>query len=136
MQQLLYKEEVYAIVGAAMEVYNVLGPGFLEAVYQEALEVELADRRIPFRPQPELPVYYKGRQLRKYFVGDLLAFDSILIEIKAIDSLSSREFSQLINQLKAGGIRLGLLINFGAAKNLQWKRIVFSDGKHNTTTNK
>ena len=129
MTELLYKNEVYAIIGAAMDVYNELGPGFLEAVYQEALEIELAARQIPFVPQPELPVFYKGQALRKYYVADFLAFSKIILEIKALSHLSSNEESQLLNQLKATCLEVGLLINFGAPNDLEWKRRAYTKNR-------
>jgi GxxExxY protein len=124
--ELLYKDEVYAIVGAAMEVYNTLGPGFLEAVYQEAFEIELTERDIPFESQQELLILYKGRQLRKTYLADIVAFGKIIVELKALDCLTSREEAQLLNYLKATGLELGVLINFGAAGKLEWKRMIKS----------
>jgi len=122
MSELLFKDEVYNIIGAAMAVYNELGPGFLEAVYQEALQFELTERKIPFLPQVEIPVYYKSNQLKKYYVADFLIYGNIIVEIKAQDSLTSHDEAQLINQMKAINKEVGLLINFGAAKHLEWKR--------------
>ena len=126
MPELLYKDEVYAIIGAAMEVYNVLGPGFLEGVYQEALEIELAERGIPFEPQKELRITYKQRALKKTYAADFLVFDKIIVEIKAIDRLTSREEAQLLNYLKATKMLVGVLINFGGANSLEWKRMVLT----------
>lgn len=128
MVDLLFKEEVYAIIGAAIEVHRVLGCGFLEAIYQEALEIELTERQIDFVPQKELSVYYKNRLLRKTYITDFVAFDKIIIEVKAINNLSNLEESQLINYLKATNFELGLLINFGASK-LPWRRMVNSRQK-------
>ena len=125
MTELLLKDEVYAIVGAAMEVHNVLGCGFLEAVYQEALEIELGKRNIPNIPQKKLPIYFKDNLLKKTYVVDYIAFEKIVIEIKALIHLSSLEEAQLLNYVKAGDYELGLLINFGA-ESLQWKRMVLS----------
>ena len=124
MAELLYKQEVYSIIGAAFEVYNELGTGFLEAVYQEALEAEFALRKIPFIPQQEIQVKYKGKPLKKSYIADLVAFGKVLIEIKAIDRLTTREYSQVINYLKATGFELGLIINFGFQKDLEWKRLI------------
>ena len=126
MIDLLYKEEVYAIVGSAMEVYNQLGPGFLEAVYQEALEIEFAERGIPHRPQAELPISYKGRTLKKSYIADFLTFDSVVVEIKAQGSLTSHDEAQVINELKASGLEVGVLLNFGARSKLEWKRKVLT----------
>jgi GxxExxY protein len=123
---LLFKDEVYAIVGAAMEVYNVLGPGFLEAVYQEALEIELGDRSIPFEAQKDLRIIYKTRQLKKLYTPDFLVFGKIVVEIKAIDGLTSPNEAQLLNYLKATKMPVGILINFGSADRLDWKRMVLT----------
>ena len=126
MAELLLKEEVYAVVGAAMEVYNQLGPGFLEAVYQEAMELELADRAIPFEAQKEVTITYKKRVLRKRYVADLVAYQSLLVELKALQQLTGVEEAQLLNCLKASALPVGVIINFGSAPNLQWKRMVFT----------
>lgn len=119
MTELLCKEEVYAVVGAAMEVYNELGSGFLEAVYQEALGIELTMRAIPFEAQKELAIFYKGRHLKKTYVADFVTFDKVIIEIKAIDRLTSGDEGQLLNYLSATGLQVGVLINFGAKSNLE-----------------
>jgi GxxExxY protein len=124
MTELLYKEEVFTIVGAAIEVYNVLGTGFLEPVYQEALALEFTARNIPFEEQTALPIFYKGRLLRKTYVADYIVLGKIIVEIKSIDHLASREEAQLLNYLKATGLELGVLINFGAVGKLEWKRMV------------
>ncbi len=124
MTELLLKEEVYAIIGAAIEVHRVLGPGFLEPVYQEAMEIELADRQTPFEAQKALVIYYKGRRLEKEYRADFVCFDQIIVEIKAADELTGRDEAQLLNYLKATGFRVGLLINFGSHGRLEWKRFV------------
>ncbi|MBS1249994.1 MAG: hypothetical protein MAG431_01583 [Chloroflexi bacterium] len=126
MVDLLYKLEVYNVIGAAMEVYNTLGPGFFEAVYQEALEIELEKRGIPFSPQYAIHISYNGVQLRTSYRADFLAYEKIIIEIKALDQLTSREEAQLLNYLKATGIKVGVLINFGAEGELEWERKVFT----------
>lgn len=126
MVELLFKDEVYTLIGAAMDVYNELGSGFLEPVYQEAFELELLTRNIPIVPQKELTIKYKEQLLKKTYVADLVAYGEIIVEIKALERLSSREESQLINYLKATGMQLGLLINFGAKNGLEWKRMVNS----------
>ncbi len=122
MTDLLFKDEAYAIVGAAIEVYNQLGPGFLEAVYQEALEIELTERGIPFVPQKELRILYKGQPLKKTYISDLTCCEKIIVELKAIDRLTGKDTAQLLNYLKATGLRLGLLINFGNSEKLEWER--------------
>ncbi len=124
MTQLLLKDEVYSIIGAAIEVHRELGEGFLEAVYQEALELELECRHIPFAAQKPLPIYYKGRRLKKEYVADLVCYDQVIVELKALDRLSTKEESQILNYLKATGLRVGLLINFGSTGQLEWKRRV------------
>lgn len=124
MDELLYKNEVYAIVGAAIDVHRELGFGYLEEVYQEALEIELEARGIPFRPQQELHIYYKGRQLRKKYRCDFYCYDKIIVEIRAIERLTSQDEAQLLNYLKTTKCELGVLINFGAKRKLDWIRRV------------
>ena len=126
MDELVLREEVYAVVGAAIEVHRELGAGFLEAVYQEAMERELSARGIVFQSQRELVIQYKGQPLGKSYVCDLLCFDKVLVELKAMDRLTGREEAQLINYLKAAGLPVGLLINFGAHGKLEWRRLVKS----------
>lgn len=124
-RELFLKDEVYAVVGAAIEVSNVLGAGFLEAVYQEALALELKDRRIPFVEQPTLGVSYKGSKLAKAYIPDFLCFDQLIVEIKALNKLSSNEEAQLLNYMKASGMQVGVLLNFGSPR-LEWKRMVLT----------
>jgi GxxExxY protein len=121
---LLLKDEVYAIAGAAMEVYNHLGPGFLEAVYHEAMEIELTTRQVAHVSRQALPVYYKGQQLKKQYEADLICYEQIIVELKALDRLSGKEEAQLLNYLKATGLRVGVLLNFGSPGKLEWKRMV------------
>jgi len=121
MTKLLYKDEVYALVGAAMEVHNTLGHGFLEAVYQEALEIEYKARGLPVVAQQPFLIDYKGRILKKTYIADFVAYDKIIVEIKALSHLTSLEEAQVMNYLKASGLQVGLLINFGT-KQLEWKR--------------
>jgi GxxExxY protein len=121
---LLLKHEVYAVVGAAIEVHRELGPGFLEAVYQEALERELTTRDVPFKSQWHLTIAYKGEPLTKLYVADLVCFDQIIVELKAVDRLSGVDAAQLLNYLKATRLRVGILINFRSPSRLEWKRLV------------
>ena len=121
---LLLKNEVFAIVGAAMEVHHELGPGFLEAVYQEAMEVELEERGIPFSAQKNLPIWYKERPLKKEYFSDLHCYGQIIVELKALDRLGGKEQSQLLNYLHASRSAVGLVINFGSHGQLEWKRYV------------
>lgn len=133
MTELLLKDEVYKLVGAAMAVYNELGPGFLEAVYQEAYEIELADGDIPFVAQHELLIQYKGRLLRKTYRADVVGYEQVIVELKAISQLTEYDEAQLLNSLKATSFEVGLLINFGARERLEWKRMVRS---HDHPSNK
>jgi GxxExxY protein len=122
--ELVYNEEAYAVIGACFEVYNDKGSGFLEAVYQECLELELQMRGIPFQPQAELALGYKGRPLKQRYFPDFLCFGKIILEIKAVSDLADEHRAQLHNYLKATGCRLGLLVNFGHPGKLQYERIV------------
>ncbi len=124
MVELVLKDEVYAVVGAAMEVHRELGAGFLEAVYQEAMEIELEDRGIPFESQRSFEIHYKNTKLHKEYFADLVCFSKIIVELKALERLSSKEESQILNYLKASSLRVGLLINFGSHGKLEWKRFV------------
>ena len=124
MAELLFKNEVYAIIGAAMEVYNYLGPGFSEAFYQEALEIEVQSRNIPNDSQKDIFIHYKGQKLKNFFKPDFICYEKVIVEIKAMDRLTTREEAQLLNYLKATDMPVGVLINFGADKNLEWKRMV------------
>ena len=126
MTDLLYKDEVYAIVGAAMDVYNDLGPGFLENVYQEAMEIEVESRKIPAKPGQEIHIKYKGRELKKFYIADIICYEKIVVELKAMEKLTLREEGQLINYLKATGLKVGILINFGHYPSLEWKRLIFT----------
>jgi GxxExxY protein len=115
--------QTHAIIGAAMEVHNELGPGFLESVYQKALIRELYVRGIPVKAEMELAVYYKGEPLGANFRVDLLCYHEVVVELKAIRTLSSADEAQLIHYLTATGMRRGLLLNFGGER-LQYKRRV------------
>jgi GxxExxY protein len=118
-------KKTYAIIGAAMEVHKELGSGFLEAVYQEALEKEFINQGIPHNSQPAVKIYYKNQPLNKTYQPDFICFDDIIVEIKAMDKLSGVEHAQIINYLKATELKVGLLINFGS-KSLEHKRFVYS----------
>lgn len=119
---LLLKEEVYAVVGATIEVHRVLGAGFLEAVYQEAFEIELLNRGVPFAAQAELGIVYKSTKLKKTYIADILAYNKIVVELKALDRLTGREEAQILNYLKVTHFAVGVLINFGSLAKLEWKR--------------
>ena len=125
-------DQTYQIIGAALEVHRELGCGFLEAVYQEAMEIELGGRKIPFYPQTELPVFYKGRKLKTPYRADLLCHNSIIVELKALTRLGDLELAQILNYLKAAKHERGLLINFGA-KSLEYRRNVWAEGYAKTS---
>jgi len=113
----------YKIIGAAMEVHRQLGCGFLEPIYQEAFALELKTRDIPYSRELKFPVSYKGQRLQNHYRPDFICSDSVIVELKALSSLSSVEDSQLINYLKVTGYHTGLLLNFGA-RSLQQRRFV------------
>ena len=122
--ELIFKDEVYSIMGAAMDVHRELGSGFLESVYQEALEMELTRRQIPFESLKPIKIIYKGRTLNKEFVADLICYGKIIVELKAQENLSGKEEAQVLNYLKATGIKVAVVINFGSHPKLEWKRLV------------
>ena len=119
-------ERTYRIIGAAMEVHKEMGSGFLEAVYQEALDMEFRSQGMPYKSQPIIDIFYKEKLLEKKYQPDFICFDEIIVEIKALRQLSGTEESQIINYLKATGFKVGLLINFGA-KSLEYKRFVYNE---------
>jgi GxxExxY protein len=125
MTELIFKDEVFAIIGAGIEVHKELGSGFLEPVYQEELEIESRARGLPFSAQQSLQIYYKGNLLKKEYIPDFIFFEKIIVEIKALDQLSGKEEAQVLNYLKVTGYKVGLLINFGSRGKLEWKRLVF-----------
>jgi len=119
---LLYKQLAYDVIGAAMEVHSVLGPGFPEGVYQAAFEQELSLRNIPFVAQQHVQVAYKGTVIADYYLN-LVVDGKIDVELKAVSELAPVHQSQVLSYLKASKLRLGLLINFGGTR-LHYKRIV------------
>ena len=114
MEPLLYAEETYAIRGAIFEVYREMGSGFLEPVYQECLEMEFNHRNLPYYPQRELKLTYKGDELIQTYKPDFVCFGKIIVELKAVKEFAPDHEAQLHNYLKATGFRLGLLVNFGS----------------------
>lgn len=122
MTELLHKAETYKIIGCAMEVHSSLGSGFLEAVYHEALAIEFERKEIPFKQEQKLEIYYKEQTLSKYYIADFICDDKIIIEIKATKEIAGIDEAQVINYLKATGLKIGLLINFGA-ESLEYKRL-------------
>ena len=121
---LLYSEQTYAINGAAFQVYNTLGYGFLEAVYQEALEIEFKKRGIPYEREKELKITYNDIELKQTYKADFICFGKIIVELKAVSSIEDVHRSQVYNYLHATGYRLGLLLNFGCANGLEKERII------------
>ena len=121
---LIYEKESYAIIGAAQEVHAVLGCGFLEGVYQEALAIEFEKRIIPFEKEKNLEIRYKDHIINKKYVADFICYQKIILETKALNLLNSEHEAQVLNYLKATGLKLGILINFGE-KSLKFKRLVF-----------
>ena len=121
---IIHKEESYKVVGAAFKVYNNLGPGFLEAVYQEALEIEFQKQGIPYEREKELKIYYDGVELKQTYKADFVCFGKIIVELKAVSTLDDAHRSQIYNYLHATNFKLGLLLNFGCPDELEYERIV------------
>ncbi len=120
---LIYKEESFKIIGCAMKVHAELGPGFLESVYHEAMEIMLQIEGIPYRHEPNVTVEFMGRTLHRVHIPDFTCYDKIVVELKAQDALIGINRAQTISYLKASKYKLGLLINFGA-EHLQFERLV------------
>ena len=121
---IVYREESYAIMGACFEVYTEKGCGFLEAVYQESLEIEFGLQNLPCCAQVPLKLAYKGRPLKQRYVPDFICHDKIVLELKAVSQLADDHRAQVHNQLRATGHKLGLLVNFGHQPKLEYERIV------------
>ena len=119
---LLYKDESYKIIGAAMEVHRVLGCGFTEPVYQEALEKEFVMRNIPYIREKELTINYKGIKLSKTFKVDFLCYNKIILELKSVKEFADEHYAQIYNYIKASNLDLGILMNFGTLS-LEYERI-------------
>lgn len=124
MSDVIYREESYRIVGACFEVYREKGCGFLEAVFQECMELELASQGIPYSPHPLLGLEYKGKPLRQTYSPDLICYDRIVVELKAVSKLADEHRAQVHNYLRATGHKLGLLVNFGHFPKIEFERIV------------
>jgi GxxExxY protein len=118
-------QETHQVIGAAMAVHNQLGCGFLEAVYHEALEIEFRKNNIPYQKEKKLAVYYAGQLLNTSYRVDFICYDSIIVELKAIQKLSNLEYAQVINYMKSSALTKSLLINFGNTR-LQYKRLVLN----------
>lgn len=123
---LLYKEEAFQIMGACMAVYKDKGHGFVEPVYQECMEIEFQHQRINFQSQLMLPLSYRGRTLKSTYIPDFICFGKVIVELKAVKNLMDEHRAQVLNYLKASGMQLGLLVNFGHYPGLEWERIVLT----------
>ena len=122
-EKIIYKEECYAIQGAIFEVYREMGHGFLEAVYQECLLKELQSRQVPFTAQPILRLSYKEQPLEQAYRPDFVCYDRIILELKAVKNIAPEHKAQVINYLKATGVKLGLPVNFGAYPKAEVSRL-------------
>ena len=125
MNNILYKSESYNIIGACMEVHKQLGHGFLENIYQEALELEFMKRDIPYVREEKIEVYYKEYTLKQFYIADFICHGNIIVELKALTALETSHTAQVINYLKSTDLELGLLVNFGE-RSLQYKRLALS----------
>ncbi|HMP76632.1 MAG TPA: GxxExxY protein [Kiritimatiellia bacterium] len=124
MSKLLFESETFRILGAGFTVYKEMGPGFLESVYQECMEIELGSLGIPFSSQPLAPIQFKGAALKTQYRPNIICFDSVLVELKACSKLLDEHRAQLLNYLRATGIQVGLLLNFGHHPLLEHERFV------------
>jgi len=124
MSNIIYKEESYLIQGAIFEVYKEMGNGYLEAVYQECLEIEFETKNISFVSQPMLKLKYKKWNLKKSYKPDFICFDKIIVELKGVRIITKEHQAQVLNYLKATELKLGLIVNFGAYPKVEIKRIV------------
>ena len=121
-RDLVHNELTRAVIGAAMEVHSTLGPGFLESVYEAAMAIELNLGKVPYECQKPIPVMYKGEKAKDFFC-DMLVDEKVLVELKALKAITNVEEAQVLNYLKATGLQVGLLINFGE-QSLRYKRLV------------
>ena len=131
----MFQQEGYDFMAAAFEVYNEIGYGMAEEIYQQSLEIELSLRKIPFLTKQELEVYYKGHKLTTCYKPDLLVFGGIVVELKAVTELSPEHEAQLFNYMRVSRRAVGYLVNFGHKGDLQWKRFILNDlhKKHGST---
>ena len=125
--EVVYKAESFEIMGACLAVYKTMGCGFLEAVYQECLELELSRRGIPFSASHRLPLIYRGTPLIQYYEADVICHGKIILELKAAENLADQHRAQMLNYLKATSMKLGLLLNFGHHPLLQYERLTAND---------
>jgi GxxExxY protein len=132
MSDLLFRNETYQIIGGCMTVYKDKGHGFVEPVYQDCMEIELEHLKVPFLSQVNLPLTYRQIALKHTYIPDLLCFGEIIVELKAVKQLADEHRAQVLNYLKASGLQLGLLVNFGHYPGLEWERIVLTKRQSNT----
>ncbi len=123
---ILYKNEVFQIIGACIAVHSNKGNGYAEPVYQDCMEIELSHLGIPFDAQRNFPITYRNITLRHTYTPKLLCYDKIIVELKAAKSLAEEHRAQVINYLKVTGLQIGLLVNFGSHGRLEWERIILS----------
>ena len=133
MTEVIYSDESYRIIGACFNVYNEMGSGFLEAVYQECLEMEFESQRIPFVAQQRLTLSYRGTSLRQTYAPDFVCFGKIILEIKAMAKLTNDHHAQVLNYIHATEFQLGLLVNFGSCPKLEHKRMVLTEQRVSTS---
>ena len=131
MNELLYKEECFQLVGLCMEVHRELGKGHHENVYKDALVIELQRSSIPFAREKKYEIAYKGTVLPHFYFADLVVWDKIILEAKAVEQLAQTHIRQVLNYLAASGLRLGLLVNFGADA-LEWRRVILGGRSANS----
>jgi len=129
-KEFIHGDLTYEIIGACFEVYKDKGAGFVEPVYQECLEIELELRKVPFTAQKQLVLGYKGRPLRSKYQPDLICYEQIIVELKAVSCLLDEHRAQLQNYLKATGLRLGLLVNFSHYPKAEIERIIAEQGRY------
>lgn len=125
-EPILFREEVYRIIGACMAVHTEKGNGYAEPVYQDCTEIELAHHGIPFDAQRNFTITHRGIVLRHSYTPDLLCYEKIIVELKAVKSLTDEHRAQVLNYLKVTGLQVGILVNFGSRGQLEWDRIILT----------
>ncbi|MEC7772461.1 MAG: GxxExxY protein [Bacteroidota bacterium] len=123
MSQIIYKNESYFVIGLCMDIHNELGKGFSEVVYSDALEIELKSNGVPFKKEVKFDIIYKGKKLKHHYYADYLVDDKIILELKAVEKISSSHVKQTLNYLAASKMKLGLIVNFGE-DSLAYKRVI------------
>lgn len=123
MSQIIYKNESYFVIGLCMDIHNELGKGFSEAVYSDALEIELKSNGVPFQKEVKFDIIYKGEKLKHHYYADYLVDDKFILELKAVEKISNSHIKQTLNYLAASKMQLGLIINFGE-DSLSYKRVI------------